>query len=136
MIDVRRDRVRIGIGQLLLVVAAGELWTASRLPWVVIRSFDGLGPPKETTLSGAAWSTALLPVALLMLAAAVAAVAVRGWPLRVLSVLLAAAGFVVGYLGVSLWCFRTWRCVGQTSPRFRWRCWWAVDGVTGELGSR
>ncbi len=93
----------IGIAQLLLVVAAGLLWTASRLPWVVIRSFDGLGPPKEMTLSGASWSTALLPLALLMLATAVAALAVRGWPLRVLAGLLAAASLAVGYLGVSLW---------------------------------
>ena len=69
----------------------------------MIRSFDGLGPPKEVTLSGASWSTALLPLALLMLAAAVAALAVRGWPLRVLAVLLAAASLAVGYLGVSLW---------------------------------
>jgi uncharacterized membrane protein (TIGR02234 family) len=93
----------IGIAQLLLVVAAGLLWTASRLPWVVIRSFDGLGPPKEVPLSGASWSTALLPLALLMLATAVAALAVRGWPLRVLAGLLAAASLAVGYLGVSLW---------------------------------
>ena len=96
-------RLTIRIAQLLLVVAAGALWTASRLPWVVIRSFDGLGPPKEVTLSGASWSTALLPLALLMLAAAVAALAVRGWPLRVLAVLLAAASLAVGYLGVGLW---------------------------------
>jgi uncharacterized membrane protein (TIGR02234 family) len=88
---------------LLLVVAAVALWMASRLPWVVIRSFDGLGPPKEVTLSGATWSTALLPLAMLMLAAAVAALAVRGWPLRVLAALLAVASFAVGYLGVSLW---------------------------------
>jgi uncharacterized membrane protein (TIGR02234 family) len=91
------------IAQLLLVVAAGALWGASRLPWVVIRSFDGLGPPTEVTLSGATWSTALLPLALLMLATAVAALAVRGWPLRALAGLMAAASFAVGYLGVSLW---------------------------------
>jgi uncharacterized membrane protein (TIGR02234 family) len=110
MADGRPDRPRrltsrmtIGIAQLLLVVAAGALWTASRLPWVVIRSFDGLGPPKEVTLSGASWSTALLPLALLMLAAAVAALAVRGWPLRVLAGLLAAVSLSVGYLGISLW---------------------------------
>lgn len=93
----------IRIAQLLLVVAAGALWVASRLQWVVIRSFDGLGPPKEVSLSGASWSTALLPLALLMLAAAVAALAVRGWPLRALAALLAAASFAVGYLGISLW---------------------------------
>jgi uncharacterized membrane protein (TIGR02234 family) len=110
MADGRPDRPRrlsgrltIGIAQLLLVVAAGALWAASRLPWVVIRSFDGLGPPKEVTLSGASWSTALLPLALLMLAAAVAALAVRGWPLRLLAGLLAAASLAVGYLGISLW---------------------------------
>lgn len=89
--------------QLLLVVAAATLWGASRLPWVAIRSFDGLGPPKDVTLSGASWSTALLPLAVLLLAAAVAALAVRGWPLRLLAVLVAVAGLAAGYLGVSLW---------------------------------
>jgi len=93
----------IVIAQLLLIVAAVAVWAASRLPWVVIRSFDGLGPAKQVTLSGASWSTALLPLALLMLATAVAALAVRGWPLRVLAALLAAASLAVGYLGVSLW---------------------------------
>jgi uncharacterized membrane protein (TIGR02234 family) len=99
----RPGRLTIGIGQLLLVVAAAALWTASRLPWVVIRSFDGLGPPKAVTLSGGSWSTALLPLAVLQLAAAVAALAVRGWALRALAALLALVSFAVGYLGVSLW---------------------------------
>ena len=103
MADVRQGRLVTGIAQLLLVIAAGALWVASRLPWVVVRSFDGLGPPKEVTLSGGSWSTALLPLALLMLAAAVAAIAVRGWPLRALAGLLAVASLAVGYLGISLW---------------------------------
>jgi len=94
------------IAPVLLVAAAGALWASSRLPWVVIRSFDGLGPPREVTLSGAAWSTALLPLAVLMLAAALAPLAVRGWPLRALAALLALAGLAVGYLGVSLWALR------------------------------
>jgi uncharacterized membrane protein (TIGR02234 family) len=68
-----------------------------------VRSFDGLGPPKSATLSGASWSTALLPLALVMLATAVAAVAVRGWPMRLMAGLLAAVSFAVGYLGISLW---------------------------------
>jgi uncharacterized membrane protein (TIGR02234 family) len=103
MADARPGRLTIGIAQLLLVVAAAALWTASRLPWVVIRSFDGLGPPKSVTLSGASWSTALLPLAVLQLASAVAALAVRGWAMRALAALLALASFAVGYLGVSLW---------------------------------
>lgn len=98
-----RSRWLIRIAQLALVVAAGTLWVASRVPWVVIRSFDGLGPPKQVTLAGAAWSTALLPLALLLLAAAVAAIAVRGWLLRALAGLLAVISLAVGYLGVSLW---------------------------------
>lgn len=103
--DRRRltGRWMIRIAQLVLVVAAGALWVASRLSWVVIRSFDGLSPPKQVTLSGGSWSTALLPLALLTLAATVAAIAVRGWLLRVLAGLLAVASLAVGYLGISLW---------------------------------
>lgn len=96
-------RVSIGIAQVLLVLAAVALWAASRLPWVAIRSFDELSPSREVTLSGASWSTVFLPLAVLMLATAVAAVAVSGWPLRMLAVLLAVASFAVGYLGISLW---------------------------------
>lgn len=91
------------IAQAALVVAAGALWVASRLPWVVIRSFDGLGPPREVTLSGGAWSTALLPLAILLLAGAVAVIAVRGWLLRALAGLLAVVSLAVGYLGIGLW---------------------------------
>lgn len=93
----------IRIAQAVLVVAAGALWAASRMPWVVVRSFDGLGPPKQVTLAGGAWSTALLPLALLLLAGAVAAIAVRGWLLRALAGLLAVVSLAVGYLGISLW---------------------------------
>jgi uncharacterized membrane protein (TIGR02234 family) len=92
--------------QLLLVLAALALWIGSRLPWVEVSSFDGLGQPKNTTLSGAAWSTALIPLALLVLAAAVAALAVRGWALRLLAVLIAAASAGMGYLGIGLWVIR------------------------------
>lgn len=99
----RRGRLTVRIAQLLLVVSAGALWGASRLTWVVIRSFDELGPPKEIALSGASWSSALLPLAMVNLAAAVAALAVRGWQLRALAALTAAASFAIGYLGISLW---------------------------------
>jgi uncharacterized membrane protein (TIGR02234 family) len=98
-----RTRIVIGIAQLLLVVSAVALWAASRLPWVTIQSFDGLGPPREVTLPGGSWSTALLPVGLLALAAAVSALAVRGWMLRALAGLLALCSLAVVYLGVSLW---------------------------------
>ena len=93
----------IRIAQALLAAAAAALWGASRLTWVEVRSFDGLGQPKTAVLSGASWSTALVPLALLLLAAAVAALALRGWLLRLLSVLVAVATAGMGYLAISLW---------------------------------
>jgi uncharacterized membrane protein (TIGR02234 family) len=99
----RRGRPAIRIAQALLVLAAAGLWSASRLSWVAVESFDGLGHPKTITLSGASWSTALLPLALLLLVTAVAALAVRGWVLRVLAALVAAASLAIGYLAISQW---------------------------------
>jgi uncharacterized membrane protein (TIGR02234 family) len=99
----RPGRRTIRIAQALLVVAAAGLWAASRLTWVDLRTFDGLGPPKLTTLPGAAWSSALVPLALVLLATAVAALAVRGWPLRMLALLVVVASLATGYLAISLW---------------------------------
>lgn len=93
----------IRIAQALLALAALALWGASRLTWVQVQSFDGLGQPKTSTLTGAQWSTALVPLALVLLAAAVAALAVRGWALRLLAVLVAISSAALAYLGISLW---------------------------------
>ncbi|HYO01517.1 MAG TPA: TIGR02234 family membrane protein [Mycobacterium sp.] len=94
------------VAQLLLVLSALGLWVASRMPWVDVTSFDGLGQPKSTTLNGASWSTALVPLALVVLAAAVAALAVRGWVLRLVGALVAVATVGMGYLGIGLWVIR------------------------------
>jgi uncharacterized membrane protein (TIGR02234 family) len=99
----RPGRRTIRIAQALLVVAAAGLWAASRLTWVDLRTFDELGPPKLVTLPGAEWSSALVPLALVLLATAVAALAVRGWPLRMLALLVAVASLATGYLAISLW---------------------------------
>ena len=93
----------IRVGQLALVVAAGALWGASRMTWVQITTFDGLGHPQTAALNGATWSTALIPLSLVVLAAAGAALAVRGWPLRVLALLVAVASAAMAYLAISLW---------------------------------
>ena len=86
---------------MLLVVSAAGLWAASRLTWVELQTFDGLGPPKLVTLSGAGWSSVLLPLALLLLATALAALAVRRWALRALALLVALASLAAGYLAIS-----------------------------------
>lgn len=96
----------IRIAQLGLVLAAAGLWGASRMTWVDVTSFDGLGQPRTIALSGGSWSTALVPLAVLLLATAVAALAVRGWPLRALAVLAAIASAGMAYLAISLWLVR------------------------------
>lgn len=96
----------IRVAQLLLVAAGLGLWLGARLPWVIVSSSDGLGQPKVVTLSGGAWSTALLPLALLLLAAAVAALAVSGWPLRLLALLVAVTSAATAYLAISQWVIR------------------------------
>lgn len=93
----------IRVAQLGLVLAAAGLWVASRMTWVEVTSFDGLGQPKTVALAGGTWSTALVPLAVLLLAAAAAALAVRGWPLRLLALLVAAASAGAAYLAISLW---------------------------------
>jgi uncharacterized membrane protein (TIGR02234 family) len=106
MADAQPDRPgrrTIRTAQGLLVLAAAGLWAASRLTWVDVRTFDGLSPPKLVTLSGAGWSSALVPLALVLLATAVAALAVRGWPLRMLALLVAVVSLATGYLAISFW---------------------------------
>ena len=60
----------IRLAQLLLLLSAAALWVASRMAWVEVQSFDGLGQPKTTALTGASWSTALVPLAAMLLVAA------------------------------------------------------------------
>ena len=96
----------IRIAQLGLVLAAAALWVASRMTWVDVTSFDGLGQPRTTALSGASWSTALVPLAVLLLATAVAALALRGWALRVLAVIAAITSAGMAYLAITLWVMR------------------------------
>jgi uncharacterized membrane protein (TIGR02234 family) len=88
------------------MVSAAALWGASRMAWVGVQSFDGLGQPKTTVLAGGSWSTALVPLAAILLVAAVAPIAVRGWRLGLLAVIVAAVSAVMAYMAISLWVIR------------------------------
>jgi uncharacterized membrane protein (TIGR02234 family) len=94
------------LAPLLLVLSATALWGASRMVWVDVQSFDGLGQPKTTALTGGSWSTALVPLAAILLVAAIAPIAVRGWRLGLLAVIVAGISAVMGYLAISLWVIR------------------------------
>ena len=91
------------IGQLSLLSAAGALWVASRMTWVEVRSCDGLGQPETTTLNGGAWSTALVPLALILLAAVLKSTVGPRWQLRLLAAVVGALSAVMAYLAISLW---------------------------------
>jgi uncharacterized membrane protein (TIGR02234 family) len=96
----------IRLAQLLLLMSAGALWVASRMVWVDVQSFDGLGQPKTTALTGGSWSTALVPLAAILLVAAVAPIAVRGWRLGLLALIVAGVSAVMAYMAISLWVIR------------------------------
>jgi uncharacterized membrane protein (TIGR02234 family) len=91
------------IGQLVLLMAAVALWVASRMTWVEVRSFDGLGQPETATLNGGAWSTALVPLALILLAAVLKSTVGPRWQLRLLAAIVGALSAVMAYLAISLW---------------------------------
>lgn len=91
------------VGQVVLLVAAAALWLASRMTWVVVRSFDGLGQPKTATLSGGAWSTALVPLAVILLAAVLKSTVGPRWQLRLLALVVGALSAAMAYLAISLW---------------------------------
>jgi uncharacterized membrane protein (TIGR02234 family) len=91
------------VGQLVLLIAAAALWLASRMTWVVVRSFDGLGQPKTAALDGGAWSTALVPLAVILLAAVLKSTVGPRWQLRLLALVVGALSAVMAYLAISLW---------------------------------
>jgi uncharacterized membrane protein (TIGR02234 family) len=91
------------VGQLLLLLAAGALWLASRTTWVTVTSFDGLGQPQTATLTGAKWSTALVPLAVMLLAAVLKSTVGPWWQQRLLAVVVGGMSAVMAYLAISQW---------------------------------
>jgi uncharacterized membrane protein (TIGR02234 family) len=91
------------VGQLMLLVAAGALWLASRMTWVVVSSFDGLGQPETANLNGGKWSTALVPLAVILLAAVLKSTVGPRWQLRLLALVVGGLSGVMAYLAISLW---------------------------------
>ncbi|MEV6280943.1 TIGR02234 family membrane protein [Nocardia sp. NPDC051832] len=73
----------------LMVAAAALMWASSRLTWYTVSSSDGLTEPRTDHLTGSVWFGALTPLALVLLAAVAAVLATRGWPRRLIGVLVA-----------------------------------------------
>ncbi len=98
----RVTRRRQIAASVLLAAAAVALWAASRMTWATVLAADGLSPERTFDVLGAQWSPWLTPLALVLLAAILAALSVRGWGLRVIAVLIAVAGLVVAFPAISL----------------------------------
>ncbi len=97
-----RSAVTAALPAALLAVAALCLWAASRMTWVRVTSFDGLGENRTTDLIGGTWAAATTPLALVLLAAIAASFAVRGWALRIVAVLVAAVAVAAVVPAISL----------------------------------
>ncbi|MFE3289347.1 TIGR02234 family membrane protein [Rhodococcus sp. NPDC059234] len=98
----RRSARAAALPALLLAAAALCLWASSRMTWVRVDSFDGLGDARSTALIGGTWAAATTPLALTLLAAIAASFAVRGWALRVVGVLVAAVAVAAAIPAVTL----------------------------------
>ncbi|WP_442903657.1 TIGR02234 family membrane protein [Gordonia sp. Z-3] len=96
---LRRRQV---LAAVLLAVSALALWSASRLVWCRVLASDGLAPPRTFEVKGSDWSPWLTPLALVLLAAILAAFSLRGWGLRVIAILVAAAGVLSAVPALSL----------------------------------
>lgn len=92
------------IAALLLALAAVVFWAAGQLDWCRVEAepFDGLTKQRAFDVKGSAWSPWLTPLALVLLAAIAAALSVRGWGLRLIAVLVAAAGVAAAFPVISL----------------------------------
>lgn len=97
--SLRRTQV---LASVLLALAALALWGASRLRWARILAGDGLAPVRNFDVRGADWSPWLTPLALVLLAAILAAMSLRGWGLRLVAILVAAGGVLAAFPAVSL----------------------------------
>ncbi|MEE4023112.1 TIGR02234 family membrane protein [Gordonia sp. PKS22-38] len=95
-------RRRQMLAAVLLAASALALWSASRLVWCRVLASDGLAPPRTFEVKGADWSPWLTPLALVLLAAILAAFSIRGWGLRLLAILIAAAGVLSAIPALSL----------------------------------
>ena len=102
MTERSRRRGSAALPVALLVVAAACLWGASRMTWVRVTSFDGLGESRTDELLGSTWAAATTPLALVLVAAIAASFAVRGWASRVLALLIAVVAVAAAIPAVRL----------------------------------
>lgn len=84
-----------------LLLGAAALWGSSRLVWAASLRVAGIRGPVLETQTGAEYSGALVPLAVLAVAGIAGVVATGGWPRRLLGGVLALAGLAAGWIAVA-----------------------------------
>lgn len=97
-----RERRTVGTAAVLLALAAVALWSSSRMTWVSVTSFDGLGVEQDTAIVGGTWAAATTPLAIAAIAAVAALFAIRGRWSILLAILVALVGLGAAIPAVQL----------------------------------
>ncbi|BDH57341.1 TIGR02234 family membrane protein [Tsukamurella sp. PLM1] len=87
----------LAVACVLLAIAAGAVWGASRMSWMHVIVADGLSPERTMDVAGHTWAPALNALPLVFLAAIPAALALKGWARAVVAVVVAASAVGTGY---------------------------------------
>lgn len=88
---------------ILLVVAAALVWTSSRLTWMHVIIADGLSPTRDMNVNGQTWASVLGTVLpLVLLAAVLAAIALKGWMRALVAVVVAASAIGAAFPAVEV----------------------------------
>lgn len=90
------------LASILLAAAAALLWVSSRMTWFYVDAFDDKSGAKTHSIVGSNWASELVALALVLAAASVAAVALRRTPRRIIGVIAAMSGAVVGWSAVAV----------------------------------
>lgn len=97
-----KDKRSLVIAAVLLVLAAGTIFIATRMNWVSTRVEDLKQPARDLDIDGGTWAPALTGVAIVLLAAVAAAVALKGTARRVVAVIAAIAGVAAAFPAVGV----------------------------------
>jgi uncharacterized membrane protein (TIGR02234 family) len=92
----------LAVASVLLLLAAGAAWGASRMTWMRVQIADFLTVDRTVDVAGHTWASALTVLPLVFLAAIAAALAVKGRARAVVALVVAAAALGVAYPAITV----------------------------------
>ncbi len=85
------------LASVLLALSAATLWASSRMTWYYVEAFDDKSGAKTQEITGAAWASEIVALALVLTAAAVAGLTLRRTPRRIVGIIAAIIGAAAGW---------------------------------------